>query len=85
MKKKDTDKVLEMATDIINLKLRLIKNSIGRGNCPFAVSPLKTRLNIDCSTTDCRNCNDMWAKAKKKEIIEEVIAQYDLQESEVQE
>lgn len=79
---RDADKVLEMAKDMINLELRLIKNSIGRGNCPFAVSPLKTRLNIDCSTTDCRDCSDMWAKAKRKEIIEEVITRYDLQEIE---
>lgn len=78
---RDTEKVLEMAKDIIDLKLQLIKakNGIGRGNCPFAVSPLKTRLNIDCNTTGCRNCNDMWAKEKRKEIAEEVIAHYDLQ------
>lgn len=79
---KNADKILEMAKDIINLKLQLIKNSIGRGNCPFAVSPLKTRLNIDCSTADCRDCNDIWAKEKRKEITEEIIARYDLQESE---
>ncbi len=81
----DKAKILEMAKDIVNLELRLIKNSIGRGNCPFAVAPLKTSLDIDCSTTDCRDCNDMWAKAKRKEIAEEVIARYDLydlQESE---
>lgn len=80
---REKDKVLEMAKNIINLKLRLLKNSIGRGNCPFAVSPLKKRLDIDCSTADCRDCNDIWAKAKRKEIAEEVIAYYDLQESEV--
>lgn len=80
---KDTEKILEMAKDIINLKLRLIKNSIGVGNCPFAVSPLRTRLNIDCSTAYCRDCDDIWAKAKRKEITEEVIAHYNLQESEV--
>ena len=79
---RDTDKVLEMAKDIINLELRLLKNSIGRGNCPFAVYPLKTSLNIDCSTADCRDCNVIWAKEKRKEIVEEVIARYDLQESE---
>ncbi len=81
-RKRDTDKVLEMAQDIIDLELRLIKNSIGRGNCPFAISPLKTRLDIDCSTINCRDCKDMWAKEKRKEIVEEVIARYNLQESE---
>ena len=75
---KEEDKILEMAKDIINLKMQLIKNSIGHGNCPFAISPLKNRLNIDCSTIDCRDCNDIWAKEKRKEIAEEIIARYDL-------
>jgi len=78
---KEEGKILEMAKDIINLKLLLIKNSIGRGNCPFAVSPLKVHLDIDCSTADCRDCNDIWAKAKRKEITEEVIAHYGLQKN----
>lgn len=81
MAKKDSDKVLKMANDIIDLELRLIKikNGIGRGNCPFAVSPLKTRLNIDCSTTSCRDCDDIWAKEKRKELTKTVIMRYDLQ------
>ena len=79
---RDTDKVLEMAKDIIDLKLQLLEYTIGGGNCPFAVYPLKNRSNIDCSTADCRNCNAMWAKEKRKEIAEEVISYYDLQESE---
>lgn len=76
---KDADKVMEMAKDIINLKLQLIKSSIGRENCPFAVSPLKTHLDIDCSTIDCRDCDVIWAKAKRKEITEEVMTHYGLQ------
>lgn len=75
---KDT-KILEMAKDIINLKLQLAKNSIGIGNCPFVVSPPKTFPNIDCSTTNCYDCNGMWEQAKRKEITEEVIAHYGLQ------
>lgn len=80
---RDVDKVSEMAKDIVDLELRLIKvaNGIGRGNCPFAVSPLKTRLNIDCNTTSCRDCNGIWAREKRKEIAKEVIARYNLQES----
>ena len=73
--------VLEMAKDIIDLELRLIKNNIGVGNCPFAVSPLKTRLDIDCNTITCSACKSIWAKEKRKEITEEVMARYDLEES----
>ena len=76
-------KILEMAKDIIDLKLQLAKNSIGIGNCPFVVSPPKTFFDIDCSTTNCSDCSGVWAKAKRKEIIEEVIVHYDLQKSKI--
>lgn len=64
MTRKEIDKVLEMAKDIINLELRYLRNNIGGGNCPFAVYPLQTKLNIDCTTMDCRNCNAIWAKRR---------------------
>ena len=82
---RDTDKVLEMAKDIIDLELRLLKNSVGSGNCPFAIYPLKNHLDVDCNTIDCRDCKVIWAKEKRKEIAEEVISRYDLQESEDEE
>ena len=78
MSEKDT-KILEMAKDIISLKMRLVRNSIGIGNCPFAVAPLKSSIGIDCGTVSCHDCYGIWAEAKRKEIVEEVIARYDLQ------
>ena len=80
--KKEINQVLEMAEDIIDLKLQLIKNNIGinRGDCPFVMAPLPP--NIDCNTITCRDCKDIWAKEKRKKIAKEVMAHYGLQESE---
>lgn len=82
---REKDKVLEMAKDIINLELQLLLQNIGSGNCPFAMYPLSIEginLKIDCNKISCRDCKNIWAKVKRKEIAKEVIARYDLQESE---
>lgn len=71
-----TDREQRMFNDIIELKLRLLKCNVRSGNCPFAVYPTKTKMNIDCNEMSCRDCNDIWAKAKRKEITEQMYEIY---------
>lgn len=66
--------ISELKEIIVDLKMRLVKNIIPYGNCPYAYYLTKERENIQCGTIGCYECeNNFYDKMKK--IIEQEVAE----------
>ena len=78
---KEADIKKKMADEIIDLRLHLLLRTIGPGNCPYAFAPLKTKDNdSDSGCDDCNTCHKKYVSAKRKEITEEVFAEYNIEQ-----